>query len=90
MERVGGHGPEAAAVRTVLQQRTPENISALTPRELEILTLLPSHLSLRQVAEDLQLSVNTVKTHVRILYSKLGVTNRHDAVEAAFRHGHVA
>ena len=52
----------------------------LTDRELAVLRLLQGTLSLREIAAELHLSANTVKTHVRAVYRKLGVSTRHDAV----------
>jgi LuxR family maltose regulon positive regulatory protein len=54
----------------------------LTPAELRVLRLLPSHLSYRQIADELVVSPNTVKTQIRSAYLKLGVSCRHDAVAA--------
>jgi LuxR family maltose regulon positive regulatory protein len=56
---------------------------ALTTRELELLTELPSMRTAEEIAESMVLSVNTVKTHIRGIYRKLGVTNRRDAVVTA-------
>lgn len=56
---------------------------AVTESELRVLRYLPSHLQLTQIAKELYLSINTVKTHVRHLYLKLGVSSRTDAVERA-------
>jgi LuxR family maltose regulon positive regulatory protein len=53
---------------------------ALTGREVSVLRLLPSELSLREIGGELYLSLNTVKTHVRHLYAKLGVQSREAAV----------
>ncbi|GAB3432117.1 LuxR C-terminal-related transcriptional regulator [Actinophytocola sediminis] len=55
----------------------------LTPRERGILHMLPTARSLDEIAHDLTVSPNTVKTHVRAIYTKLGVRRRRDAVEAA-------
>jgi len=55
----------------------------LTPRELEILRLLAAVQSLNDIAAALVVSVNTVKSHVRSIYSKLRVTSRRDAVRRA-------
>ncbi|HEY2479991.1 MAG TPA: LuxR C-terminal-related transcriptional regulator [Solirubrobacterales bacterium] len=57
-------------------------LADLTPAELRVLRLLPSHLSYRQIAEELVVSPNTVKTQIRSAYMKLGVSSRHEAVEA--------
>jgi LuxR family maltose regulon positive regulatory protein len=53
----------------------------LTPAELRVLRLLPSQLSYREIAGELFVSQNTVKTHVRSTYMKLGVCSRREAVE---------
>jgi LuxR family maltose regulon positive regulatory protein len=56
---------------------------ALTRREEAVLARLSSPWSLGEIASDLSLSVNTVKTHVRAVYTKLGVSTRRAAVVAA-------
>jgi len=56
---------------------------SLTTAELRVLRYLPSHLSFRQIAERLFVSPNTVKTHARGIYRKLGVSCRGGAVECA-------
>jgi ATP/maltotriose-dependent transcriptional regulator MalT len=55
----------------------------LTPRELEVLGLLATRLSRREIGLHLYVSLNTVKTHQRALYRKLGVENRNAAVSRA-------
>ena len=55
----------------------------LTERELDVLRLLPSHLSARDIGHELGVSLNTIKTHIRNLYLKLGVSSRADAVDRA-------
>jgi LuxR family maltose regulon positive regulatory protein len=59
----------------------------LSEREITVLGLLPSLLSLDEIALDLTVSVNTVKSHVRSIYTKLGVSSRRLAVLAAHEHG---
>jgi LuxR family maltose regulon positive regulatory protein len=56
---------------------------SLTTAELRVLRYLPSHLTFRQIAERLFVSPNTVKTHARGIYRKLGVSCRGSAVECA-------
>jgi LuxR family transcriptional regulator, maltose regulon positive regulatory protein len=56
---------------------------SLTTAELRVLRFLPSHLSFREIADRLYVSPNTVKTHVRGIYRKLGVTSRGNAVDRA-------
>jgi LuxR family maltose regulon positive regulatory protein len=55
----------------------------LTPAELRLLHLLPTHLSLREIADRLYVSNNTVKSQARSIYRKLGVASRGEAVSAA-------
>jgi len=55
----------------------------LTRGETRVLRYLPTHLSAREIALELYLSPNTVKTHQRHLYEKLGVHSRAQAVERA-------
>lgn len=70
------------AVRDPLTQReelTPLAVP-LTRRELAVLRYLPSALTNADIAAELTVSVHTVKTHVRNIFRKLGVTRRRDAV----------
>lgn len=55
----------------------------LSRRELNVLRYLPSELTNPEIAAQLDITTNTLKTHVRSLYRKLGVTSRADAVHAA-------
>jgi len=59
----------------------------LSERELEMLRGLADGLTNREIAQSLYLSVNTVKTHLRNLYGKLGVSTRRDAVATARKLG---
>jgi DNA-binding CsgD family transcriptional regulator len=58
-------------------------LDALTNGETRVLHYLPTNLSAREIADELYLSVNTVKTHQRHLYQKLGARSRTQAVEQA-------
>jgi LuxR family maltose regulon positive regulatory protein len=58
-------------------------IRDLTPAELRILQYLPTHLSFPQIAGQVFVSPNTVKTQAQGVYRKLGVTSRREAVEHA-------
>jgi LuxR family maltose regulon positive regulatory protein len=55
----------------------------LTPKELEVLRLLATRLSRREIGQRLYVSLNTVKTHQRGLYRKLRVEHRNAAVRRA-------
>jgi DNA-binding NarL/FixJ family response regulator len=69
---------------------TPSGPSApdgLTARELEVLRLVASGRSNREIAEKLVLSVRTVERHVTNLYAKIGARGKADATAYAFRHG---
>ena len=55
----------------------------LSKREREVLLSLERGMRIREVASELVLSENTVKTHLPRIYEKLGVDNRHDAVSRA-------
>jgi DNA-binding CsgD family transcriptional regulator len=75
--------PDAAG--RAVAPRTGEacRLEALTNGETRVLRYLPTNLSAREIAEELYLSVNTVKTHQRHLYQKLGARSRTQAVEQA-------
>ncbi len=62
-------------------------VEELTERELAVLRYLPSPLSQREIAGELYVSLNTVKTHCKAIYRKLGVDGRKPAVQAARDHG---
>ena len=74
---------EARAEVDLALDCTAEVDWSLTTAELRVLRYLPSHLSFRQIAERLFVSPNTVKTHARGIYRKLGVSCRGGAVECA-------
>jgi LuxR family maltose regulon positive regulatory protein len=74
---------------TALERRRPSGthqpppsplIEPLSERELEVLQLLGTPLSSRQIAERLFISVHTARTHIRNIYGKLGVHSRTEAV----------
>jgi DNA-binding NarL/FixJ family response regulator len=59
----------------------------LTARESEVLGLLGRGLSNKMIARELHISEHTVKFHISSMYSKLGVSNRAEAVSQGARHG---
>jgi LuxR family transcriptional regulator, maltose regulon positive regulatory protein len=58
-------------------------LEPLSGSELRVLRYLPTNLSAPEIARQLSVSPNTVKTHIRHLYAKLGTRSRADAVESA-------
>jgi DNA-binding NarL/FixJ family response regulator len=62
-------------------------LDGLTARELEVLRLVASGRSNREIAEELVLSVRTVERHVTNLYAKIGARGKADATAYAFHHG---
>lgn len=74
-------------LRPVVPPRATVDEEPLTRAELSVLRFLSSHLTNTEIAESLVVSVNTVKTHLRSIYRKLGVSTRRDAIRAADRLG---
>ncbi|MFJ4254334.1 LuxR C-terminal-related transcriptional regulator [Microbacterium sp. NPDC090003] len=60
----------------------PPPMVSLTPREEQVLGLLAAHASVQKIAESMYVSRNTAKTHLRVLYRKLGVSSREAALQA--------
>ena len=61
--------------------------TVLTKREREILALLADGLANKQIAARLGISKNTVKTHLELMFDKLGVSSRAEAVATGVRRG---
>jgi LuxR family maltose regulon positive regulatory protein len=59
----------------------------LSERELDVLQYLPTRLTNAEIAEHLYISLNTLKTHLKHVYRKLGVQRRRDAITAAEQAG---
>ncbi len=80
---------EALRTRVPLPRLTDATDGPLTPsnRELEILRHLATRLSNREIAAELFISLNTLKTHIRSLYRRLGVSSRSQAVAAGRARG---
>jgi DNA-binding NarL/FixJ family response regulator len=73
--------------RTVFDATPEPPRSALSPRERQVLGLLATGATNREIAERLHLSPHTIKEHTSGLYRKLGVRNRAEAVQRAERLG---
>ncbi|GAA1783603.1 response regulator transcription factor [Luedemannella flava] len=83
VERFAADEPDAPAA-------THRELAALTPRELEVLTLLGRGLSNTELARRLTLSEATVKTHVARIFAKLSLRDRAQAVVLAYETGLVS
>ncbi|MEV0294673.1 LuxR C-terminal-related transcriptional regulator [Nocardia sp. NPDC050710] len=89
-EHAGRFGPDNRFVETVRGHSAarPQAMNpALTDAELTVLKQLPSGRTALQIAQDLGVSINTVKTHLRAIYAKLGSNSRADAMLRARRIG---
>jgi LuxR family maltose regulon positive regulatory protein len=65
------------------QGESSAQIEQLSPSELKVLRYLPTNLSRLEIASELSVSVNTVNTHIRNIYAKLGARDRSSAVQRA-------
>ncbi len=72
-----------ARKRATTASRQGNLINPLTAAEIRVLEKLPERLTYTEIASELYLSLNTVKTHLRRAYMKLGVTSRSSAVKRA-------
>jgi len=89
LHRFGPHDEVAAQIlargREALPQ--PQPAGSLTPKERELLSELKTLRTVGEISDDMLLSINTVKTHMRGIYRKLGVTSRRSAIAEAERLG---
>lgn len=76
------------APKTSVEPKSDElPVEPLTDQELTVLRLIAAGMGNNEIAESLSISINTVKTHVRHIFQKLGVSDRTQAAVWAVRHG---
>ena len=78
--------PTSQPAAPPMEKSFPSSPDGLTAREVEVLRLLARGLSNAQIAEELVVSLLTVKAHLRSIYSKVGVTSRSAATRYALEH----
>ena len=76
------HGAHTVLTGLLDRSASPQ-AEELSPSELRVLRYLPTNLSRPEIASELSVSVNTVNTHVRNIYAKLGASDRSSAVQRA-------
>jgi len=81
-----GAAPSVASVNSFATSREPGGTHGLTPRELEVLRLVATGKSNREIAAMLVISEHTVARHVQNIFGKLGVGSRTAAGAFAFEH----
>jgi DNA-binding NarL/FixJ family response regulator len=94
-EPLNDHDEIEFALRRIRRLRANDDDIAhrfdrLTPRELQILQLLADGKSPDDLATELEVSRNTLRTHIQNILMKLGVHSKLDAIVAAIRHGRVS
>jgi LuxR family transcriptional regulator, maltose regulon positive regulatory protein len=85
------HGALLADILDVLRgapapntdRQRPSHPEALSPSELRVMRYLPTNLTRPEIAQELSVSVNTVNTHIRNIYTKLAARDRSTAVQRA-------
>ena len=81
-----GDGGQGLADAEAVEHRLGQDVG-LTPREVDVLTLITQGLSNQEIAEQSYLSINSVKTYIRSAYRRIGVTSRSQAVVWCLQHG---
>lgn len=85
LAEVDGGGSVSGTIAT--SEDGADTCSNVTPRELELLNMISAGLSNQQIGDELELSVGTVKWHLKNLFRKLGASNRSAAAAIARRAG---
>jgi LuxR family maltose regulon positive regulatory protein len=86
-EETADEGRKAAPGACEVGRPAPGLLEALSERELQVLRLLQGTLSSSEIAEQLFLSPNTIRTHIKNIYRKLDVHGRADAIQRAHELG---
>ncbi|GAB7003412.1 response regulator transcription factor [Nocardioides sp. AN3] len=81
IERVADGKPQEEQVDWIGQE------AGLSPREVEVLSLVTQGMSNQEISERLFLTINTLKSHIRQAYKKIGVSSRAQAVAWCMQHG---
>jgi DNA-binding NarL/FixJ family response regulator len=92
IERVasGGSYVDPRLDRILLSPRATAHVPQLSPREREIMHLMAEGLTAERIGEQLEVSVETVRTHVRNVIRKLQARNRVHAIALALERGEIA
>lgn len=64
-------------------------LESLTPKEREVMTLIARGFKYRETAEELDMSIKTLETHMKHIFDKLGVASRYELTRLAFETGFV-
>ena len=75
--------PQTPGKKTIRHIKPQPLIDPMSNREMEILELLSRYLQNKEIAEQLYISPETVKSHLKRIYDKLMVSNRRDAISKA-------
>jgi DNA-binding CsgD family transcriptional regulator len=81
-----GAEPDLARMEELERKRTRDRVGGLTGREVELLNLLATGKTNREIAEHLVISEKTVARHVSNIFNKIGVSSRAAATAYAYRH----
>ncbi len=92
IERVaqGGSYVDPRLDRILLSPRATANVPQLSPREREIMHLMAEGMTAERIGEEITVSVETVRTHVRNVIRKLQARNRVHAIAIALERGEIA